>query len=129
MILQLLQTGAAERVAQKAAHIMEVDPHGFTLTIVSVSVVFGSLFLLFVAYSITGRLFTGKSLIFKLIDKCRRRAGNDTEQAAAIAVALDLYMGGGKDEEEAAAIATALHCYLDSDAVHDVESGIITIKR
>lgn len=129
MVSHLLQSGVAERVAQKAAHIAEVDPHGFTLTLVSVSVVFGSLFLLFIAYTITGRIFTGKSLIFKLVDKCRRHRGNDADQAAAIAVALDMYMNGGKDDEEAAAIALALHCYLDSDAVHDVESGIITIKR
>ena len=46
------------------------------------------------------------------------------EVAAAIALALQADAGS----ETEAAIATALHLYL-SDAIHDVEPGIITLRR
>ncbi|MBQ0096730.1 MAG: OadG family protein [Bacteroidales bacterium] len=118
----LQQLGAAERVAQKAAHMLDVDPHGLTLTLVSVCVVFGALFLLYRAYLIIGKAFTGR---YK-----RKASGSKAdEQAAAIAIAIDRYLDEECGGEEQAAIALALHLYLEDEAVHDIESGIITIRR
>ena len=97
---------------------ISVDP--WSLTLISVSVVFGALIILFALYSLSGAIFTGK---------LKRRPGKgkaDKETAAAIAMALDRYAaeGGG----EPAAIALALHLYL-SGGVHDLEPGFITIRQ
>ena len=93
-----LQTGA-----QKMA---QTDPHGLTLTFISIGVVFLALIILYCIYSLSGSIFSGK---FKR--KPSRKASKASsrpsdEEAAAIAMALDLYSGG---DEVGAAIATALH--------------------
>ena len=111
-----LQTGA-QKMAQP-------DPHGLTLTFISIGVVFLALIILYCIYSLSGSIFSGK---FKR--KPSRKASKASsrpsdEEAAAIAMALDLYSGG---DEVGAAIATALHLYL-SGGVHDVESGVITFS-
>lgn len=123
-MIQYLQLGAVDRVAQKAAHMVEIDPSGLTLTLVSVSVVFGALLILFGAYTITGKIFTREA-------KTSGPAGSSAEEAAAVAVALDLFLSqeGGASDEQAAAIAVALDRFLEEESVHDIESGIITIKR
>ena len=103
--------------------MMETDPHGWTLTLISVSVVFAALIVLYFVYSFSGGIFSGK---FKRAPKPKKVAKGtpDAEVAAAIALALDMENGG----DVYAAIATAVHLYLN-DAVHDVEPGIITIVR
>lgn len=111
----MLLTAGGDRMAQ-------LDPHGWTLTLISVSVVFAALIVLYFVYSFSGNLFSGK---FK-----RKRsvipssAEGSPEVAAAIALALDMENGG----DDYAAIATAVHLYL-SEAIHDVEPGIVTIVR
>ncbi|MCR5841750.1 MAG: OadG family protein [Bacteroidales bacterium] len=109
-------TAGGDRMAQ-------IDPHGWTLTLVSVSVVFSALIILYFIYNFSGNLFSGK---FKRKPKAPKAAKGEIsgEVAAAIAMALEAEAGG----EAEAAIATALHLYL-SDAIHDVEPGIITIRR
>ena len=108
--IALLQLGAAERVAQKAAHMAEIDPHGTTLTIVCVVVVFSALLILDIAYSISGAIFKKKRAGQKMPGQSHNAAvGTESEEAAAIAVAIDAFL---KDEQ-----------------CHDTESGIITIKR
>ncbi len=102
----------------RAQIMKETDPHGWTLTIISVSVVFCALLILFLIYRLSGNIFTGK---YKLRKK---RSAADSDTAAAIALALDLWSGS---DDTAAAIALALHLY-SSDGVHDIEPGIITIK-
>lgn len=113
-LFSLLSTGA-EKLAQ-------TDPHGFTLTIISVLVVFLSLIILYGIYAFSGNLFSGK---IKVNLKKKKDIDVDNEVAVAIAIALRQHLGG---EEEKAAIATALHLYLNN-SVHDVESGIITIRK
>lgn len=103
-----------------AMRMKEIDPHGFTLSLVAVMVVFSALLILFLLYSLSGGIFTGK---FKRKPKAGSKA--DGETAAAIAMALDLY---GNEDEVPAAIAAALHLYL-SESVHDAEPGFITIRR
>ena len=109
----ILLTAGGDRMAA-------TDPHGWTLTIISVTCVFTALIILYFIYSFSGNLFSGK---YKRKPKAARGTV-DAEVAAAIALALEAEAGG----ETEAAIATALHLYL-SDAVHDVEPGVITLRR
>ena len=54
-ILMLANVGEMTNGAVKMA---SYDPHGWTLSIVAVSVVFTGLILLFFVYSLSGRIFT-----------------------------------------------------------------------
>ena len=110
-----LLTAGGDRMAQ-------TDPHGWTLTLISVTTVFAALIVLYFVYSFTGNLMSGK---YKRKPRAKKaKATPDAEIAAAIALALDM----DQDGDTYAAIATAVHLYL-SESVHDVESGIITIQR
>ena len=102
----------------------ERDPHGWILSITSVSVVFTALAILwFLFWLLFDRQAKKKA---GLSSRGRRPSGSqdEAEVAAAIALALDMECSG----DVYAAIATAVHLYL-SDAVHDVEPGIVTIVR
>lgn len=91
--------------AGKAARMAVMDPHGFTITIIAVAVVFSSLLLLYLAYTLVGYICSGR-----LEDALgRKKRGNDEEIAAAIAMALEL---DAKDSRR-----------------HDKESYVITIRR
>ena len=103
-------TAGAERMAEQ-------DPSGWTLTLISVCVVFAALIILYFIYKFSGDIFSGK---FKR--KPKKKA--DGEVAAAIALTLDMEADG----DTYAAIAAALHLYC-SESVHDVEPGIVTIRR
>lgn len=114
-----------------AMRVMETDPHGLTLSLVAVCVVFGCLLILFGIYSLSGAIFSGKfSRKEAAPAKPHRKAAKagvcDPETAAAIALALEAE--AGVDAETEAAIALALHLYQSGQA-HDVESGVITIRR
>ena len=76
--------------------MMQTDPHGLTLTIISVSVVFAALIVLYFIYSFSGKLFSGE---LKASAKKMKRVmpGTDRESpeiAAAIALALDMESAG-----------------------------------
>lgn len=116
----------------KAQIIKENDPHGYTLTVVSISVVFLALLILFGIYNLSGKFFSGQIKLrnpFKRSDKPVRAAalsqaaGKEEEIALAIAMALQAECGG----ETEAAIALALHRYL-SESAHDAEPFVITLK-
>lgn len=94
------------------------DPHGWTLTLISILVVFSALVILYCLYSLSGHLLSGR---FK--EKAGGK-GDDAAIAAAIAMALEAETSS---EEVEAAIAAALHLYL-GESVHDIEPGFITIK-
>lgn len=118
---------ASESVLLKSAEMAERDPHGAIITIVSVSVVFCSLIILYYAYTFIGKILSGefKLTLPKKEKKAAAKGGHPEEEvAAAIALALDQELNG----ETYAAIGMALHQYLN-DTVHDNESYIITIKR
>ena len=122
MLLQV-----SESVLAKSAAMAERDPHGAIITLVSVSVVFVALIILYFAYTFIGKLSSGevKLRMPKKKEASKPVKGGPTpEEAAAIALALDQEMNG----EVYAAIGMALHQYLN-DTVHDMESYIITIKR
>lgn len=103
--------GSLETGAQKVAR---EDPHGWILTLVSVSVVFFALMLLWWLFA---ALFGQKK------KKTPASKGMNPEVAAAISMALQSEFGS----EVYAAIGLALHEYLQ-DTVHDNESFIITIR-
>ncbi len=120
----ILQASAS--VLEKSAEMAEKDPHGAIITLVSVSVVFSALIILYFAYTFIGNLSSGKITLPKrkpAADKVKTE-GPTAEEAAAIALALDQELNG----ETYAAIGMALHQYFN-DTVHDNESYIITIKR
>lgn len=116
----------SESVIVKSAEMAEKDPHGAIITLVSVSVVFVALIVLYFAYTFIGKLSSGE-IKFKMPEKKKAKEAKgapDDKIAAAIALALYQEMNG----EVYAAISMALHQYLN-DTVHDNESYIITIKR
>ena len=114
----------AESGSQRMAR---TDPHGLILTIVSVTVVFCALAILwFLFWILFERPAKKKSTAAsKTVKKAAKAKGGkaEGEVAAAIAMALDMESNG----DTYAAIATALHLYLN-DSVHDQESFISTIK-
>ena len=112
-LYNLLLTAGGERM-------LETDPHGWTLTLISVTVVFTALIVLYFVYNFSGNIFSGK---FKRAPKAKKGTP-DAEVAAAIALALDMECDG----DTYAAIAAAVHLYLH-DTVHDIEPGIVTIVR
>ena len=120
----ILQTSAS--VLRKSAEMAEKDPHGAIITLVSVSVVFIALIVLYFAYTFIGNISSGKVNLPKKRDKTKnvKSEGPSAEEAAAIAMALDQEFNG----EAYAAIGMALHQYFN-DTVHDNESYIITIRR
>lgn len=101
----------------------ERDPHGWILSITSISVVFSALallwFLFWLLFDRTAKKTPGQAGKAKKAGKAP-----DEEVAAAIAMALDMEQDG----DVYAAIATAVHLYMN-DTVHDVETGIVTITR
>ena len=117
----------SEHVAAKSADMAAKDPHGAIITLVSVSMVFLALIILYFAYTFIGKILSGELKL--TLPKRRRKTADksgqpEEEVAAAIALALDQELNG----ETYAAIGMALHQYLN-DTVHDNESYIITIKR
>lgn len=114
MITTLLQ--AAEGMTRGAAKMMETDPHGWTLTVVCVSVVFAGLLVLYLIYSLSGEMFSGRFNRALKRMHCKKAESGDAAPELA---------GHGSDEELAAAIAVAL--YLEDGGSHDDEPGIITI--
>lgn len=111
------------KVHDKAEHMAAIDPHGWTITVVSVSVVFSALIILYVAYTLVGRACNGRPHLPKR--KKKSKSGDVPDEVAA-AISLALRMSGGNETE--AAIALALDRYLN-EAVHDYEPYVITIRR
>ena len=133
--------------ASKSDQMAERDPHGWILTLVSVSVVFSALAILwFFFWLLFERPAKKRSLdsarddrFAAGDDKKSARKGNpvistkakgrmekstpDGEVAAAIALALDMEESG----DVYAAIALALHLELGATA-HDAESFVLTIR-
>ena len=105
----------------KAQEMAEEDPHGWTLTVVSISVVFCALAILWLLFWL---LFERPAR--KEREKAAAPKGSHEEEEIAAAIALALAMGSG--DEAYAAIAAAVHLYL-SESVHDSEPYVITIRR
>ena len=126
--LELLQV--SDNVLLKSVEVAEKDPHGSIITLVSIGVVFMALIILYIAYSMIGKIISGHINIPSIISKAKisttlaKRSKQTDEVAVAIAMALDKELNG----ETYAAISLAMHQYLN-DTVHDIESYVITIRR
>lgn len=119
----------SQNVETGSQRMEKEDEHGFVLTLVSVTVVFTALIILWWLFSLLGKVSVGEG---KKSCTCKKESGTKAgksgkmtpETAAAIAMALDQEMNG----EVYAAIAAALHLYAE-ESVHDKESFVITIQR
>lgn len=110
--------------AKSNSEIMkEKDPHGFVLTIISVLVVFTSLFILSKIFRFVGKLSLKNEEKKKKGHKPVKGKEVTPEIAAAVAMALQQEFGG----EVYAAIVMAMDSYL-SEYAHDSESYVLTIK-
>ncbi len=103
----------------KAEVLLQDDPYGIGLAIISMSVVFSALILIFCMLKIFGKVSKAKS----------RKAAEATAQTAAAADTAALVVEEEEQEsitgEEVAAISMALHLYFNG--MHDEESEVITI--
>ena len=113
--------------ATKAEAMKEKDPHGGILSLVAVTVVFSALAILWFLFWLFFDRPAKKKAQAK--DKPAKKAalakaGEVTDEiAAAIALAMDMEQGG----DDYAAIAAAMHLYFN-DAIHDVESFVLTMR-
>lgn len=111
----------------KIARLKRDDPHGFGITVLSMGIVFSCLALLFVFFSILGKIMVNK----EKTDKASREAGWVKLKTARMPIeAKDSKIPPSKKKEDIdvyiAVIAMALKDYQDN--LHDEESGIITIR-
>ena len=117
----------------KAAYLKREDPHGFGITLLAMGIVFFCLLLLFVFFWLFGAIMrhldTAKKVVntqpIKPITKTVE-VTHDLAHATGNILQDGLKTKGIDKEVYIAVIAMALKQYQDD--VHDVESGIITIK-
>ena len=101
----------------------EKDPHGWVLTLISVSTVFIALTILAFIFGWIGNA-NRKAAAPKAAKHSKKNGNMSPEVAAAISMALSQEFGG----EVYAAIAMALDDCLGGGGVHDEESFVITIR-
>lgn len=112
----------AESGSQRMAR---TDPYGLVLTLVSVSVVFIALAILWFLFWMLFERPAKLKAQPKQPKPSKAKSGDaNGEVAAAIAMAFDMEANG----DVYAAIGTALHLYMN-DAVHDNESFVLTIRQ
>lgn len=95
----------------------QADPHGFTMTITAVVVVFTALILLYLAFWALGKIMI-------------RIAKRNKQKAAGVSAAVPTEKkkdDGAIVGAEIAAIGMALKMYQDE--MHDIESHVLTINR
>lgn len=109
------------RAANMTTFLSSTIPGGFTLTFISVSVVFCALLLLFCIYSLAGYVLSGRMARTIEVTRQRRRMRRESPVRPREVLNTD-------NSEIAAVIAVALQKYLD-ETVHDRESYVITIKH
>lgn len=121
-ILDYFTPGSTNKVhigATKQEHLQKSDPYGLGLAIISISVVFVALILIYLMLKIFGHVSTRKN----------RKAASEAN-ANTVAVAQnpidEQHIDEGPSGEELAAITMALHLHLTGQ--HDEESEIITIE-
>lgn len=116
----------------KQEKLKKDDPYGIGLAIISMTVVFTALILIYFMLKIFGkvaqRAATKKEQPANFVSKVASSSQpKDLETIAAIAMAIEQSLQGDASEEEIAAIAMALYLHLDS--IHDEESEIVTIEN
>ncbi len=113
----------AHVVETKAARLKRDDPHGFGITILSMSIVFSCLALLYIFFSLFGIYMKRKQAKKEELKKQQRKEiflrHKDKLKAEALQESQD-------KEKYMAVISMALRQYQENQ--HDEESGIITIR-
>lgn len=100
----------------------EKDPHGIAMTVLSMTIVFSCLALLYVFFRLFGWILNrmNRAAHYKAIKKLREEANK------VLVIAKDgVETRGIEMENYVAAISLAMHEYLGN--THDIESGVITI--
>lgn len=117
----------------KVTRLKREDPHGFGITILAMGIVFSCLAVLFIFFSLFGLLMRHMETARKVVNKQPIKPITRTvEKTAEIGHKTNVILQDGlktkgiDKEIYMAVIAMALKQYEDD--VHDVESGIITIK-
>ncbi len=108
----------------------EKDPHGWVLTLISVSVVFAALTILAFIFGWIGNANKKKALKAAGQSKnmpAHAKGGSSTNMSPEVAAAISMALTQEFGTEVYAAIAMALDDYLGG-GVHDQESFIITIR-
>ena len=111
----------------KIAEFKEKDPHGFAMAIMAMGVVFGCLALLYIFFTIFGKvanLFSEKKFKLIKISTKAKASKNNEETVAAIMAVTEATSGTGNENLDVALIALS----LQAEMAHDEESGVITIK-
>ena len=121
------------RVMERSSHLADVDPHGFGITVLSMGIVFFCLALLWAFFVVFGVVMRHRETahkaaqlqpikpVVKTVEKTMQ-LGHKTN----VILKDGLQTKGIDMETYMAVIAMAIKQYQDD--VHDVESGIITIK-
>ena len=117
----------------KVARLKREDPHGFGITILAMGIVFTCLAVLFIFFSLFGLLMRHIETAKKVANQQPIKPITKTVETAAEighktgVILQDGFKSKGIDKEVyIAVIGMALKQYEDD--VHDVESGVITIK-
>jgi len=105
-----------ETKAEKVAH---KDKYGIGITLISMSVVFVSLFLIFIVMKLFTKYLQQRTPRLKLPSAISKRQKQESEKEKSVEIVLD-------NGEEIAAIAMAIHLHFNF--AHDFESEIITIE-
>lgn len=117
----------------KIAQIKREDPHGYGIAVLSMGIVFFCLALLFVFFTVFGMIMRHRTMVKKVAGIQPLRAGVDMAKKTAeighmtnVILQDGLSTKGIDKELYIAVISMALKQYMED--VHDVESGVITIK-
>ena len=117
----------------KVAKLKREDPHGFGISVLAMGIVFSCLAMLFVFFTVFGLIMSHRSAAKKVANMQPLKAGVKTvEKTAEIGrktsvILQDGLKSKGIDKEiYIAVIAMAIKQYQNN--VHDIESGVITIK-
>lgn len=124
LLFILLQSS---KMTEGAKHMAEADPHGWTLTIISVAVVFIALIILFLIFDLMG-IISMKADSHKAPKKRALKASKGSKPDSEVAVAVVMALEAENSDVVPVAISTALALYL-GHGVHDSESFVITIRR
>lgn len=102
----------------KPNRMKEMDPYGWMLALLAMSVVFIALIILYVIFKQIGKIYIKKDE--------KAKAAVSAPATPAPAAPASTGRKGANDEINAAIIA-ALEMWMDSNQLHDEESGVLTI--
>ena len=111
---------AATEVLDDVDKFVQADPYGLIMTLLGLTIVFGSLVLIYFVFSQTRVLFTPS---FKQKMRSLVRPEKAEEENAKVPQAKSEELSG----EVNAAIAAAIHLYRSE--LHDFEDTVLTIKK